>query len=650
VAPIELHDGLAKLAYISDISERKQIDKRLRETKEQFQTLIEASFDGITIAVDGLVIDANESLIKMFGYDSVEDVLEKTPDFFVTPESFQIISERTRQQDGQPYEVTGIKKDGTEFYIEIISKPCIHGGKRARITAIKDITQRKNAEFALKKREAQYRSIFEHAPIAFSEIDLTEGIEYLRKLGILDNDLSSIFNEHPEIETEFFGKVRRTAANTELCNLLEIPNEQISSPYFVKYEDPIFGDSLIELIKHLSESDYFIEFETNLRTYMGNIRNVFVHRSIIHDPSSDGIFMLNSMIDITKRKIAESNYRKILETSINLIFEVDQNMRFTYVSPASETILGYKPEEMIGKKVTDLKASSDIDDYLQNLELLKNVKSLLGYETDFISKSGDRRTLFVNNFPERDEYGNVIKFQGAAIDITEAKKLEQQLFQAQKMEAIGRLVNGIAHDFKNILTIIQGNSELLLHEMDQTNIHYNDIVNIFDASEKGAALIKQLLSFSKQQKLEPEPINLNHTIKSLLGIIKSGLTSNISIELELEEAINQVNVDPAQIGQVVMNLVINAKDAMPDGGVLRIITKNKEQNVMLCIEDTGIGIDREIQTKIFDPFFSTKGDYGTGLGLATVYGIVDQSGGSITINSEAGKGTVFQVYLPIIQA
>ncbi|MBI1388862.1 MAG: response regulator [bacterium] len=243
-------------------------------------------------------------------------------------------------------------------------------------------------------------------------------------------------------------------------------------------------------------------------------------------------------------------------------------------------------------------------------------------------------------------------------------KLEEQLVQSQKMEAIGRLAGGVAHDFNNILTIIKANSDLLLMRMDDNNPYRKKIGDIRNASERAAGLIRQLLAFSRKQRLQPRELNLNHVIKSMKDLLERLMGEDIVLKVYLESDLGLVKADPSQIEQVIMNLVINARDAMPRGGVITVRTANvsfdrphEDRNstlregdyILMSVNDTGVGMDRETQSHIFEPFFTTKEvGKGTGLGLATVYGIIKQSEGSISVYSEPGKGSTFKVYLPRI--
>jgi PAS domain S-box-containing protein len=249
--------------------------------------------------------------------------------------------------------------------------------------------------------------------------------------------------------------------------------------------------------------------------------------------------------------------------------------------------------------------------------------------------------------------------RGTVIDISDRKRAEielkqtrEQLYQIQKFEAIGRLAGGIAHDFNNMLGIIQSHCDLMSLQLPPSNPVYEDIVNIQIATENAAKLTKQLLQFSKKQILKPEQINLNVTVRAMSSMIQRIIPKNIKLNLYLEDYLKIIFVDPSHIGQVMMNLILNAIDAMPEGGKLIISTHNKnhERSVCLSIQDTGVGMDDYTQRHLFEPYYTTKKEKGTGLGLATAYRIIQDSGGRIDVKSYLNKGSTFSIYLPYIKS
>jgi signal transduction histidine kinase/ActR/RegA family two-component response regulator len=267
--------------------------------------------------------------------------------------------------------------------------------------------------------------------------------------------------------------------------------------------------------------------------------------------------------------------------------------------------------------------------------------------------------------PVRDELGQIVSFVSVGRDVTREIELEEQLRQSQKMEAIGQLAGGIAHDFNNLLTAILGNSEMLLGATDKNDERRADLEEIRAAGTRAAALTRQLLAFSRRQVMEPAILDLNEVVVNVTKMIQRLIGEHVELALDLAPDLGQVNADPGQLEQVVLNLAVNARDAMPAGGKLLIETSHAELDeeyvrahaplqpghyVMLAITDSGQGMDEETRSRIFEPFFTTKeSGKGTGLGLSTVYGIIKQSNGHVWVYSEPGQGTTFKVYLPRVQ-
>lgn len=373
---------------------------------------------------------------------------------------------------------------------------------------------------------------------------------------------------------------------------------------------------------------------------------------------------------------AEEKYRSIFENSLEGIFQTTLQGRFLHANPAMARICGYdSPQELI----------SDINNIAYQLyhhphqraellALLASQDEVQQFEFQVRQKNGQLLWVSANSRTVRDEQGQILYLEGTIQDINEQKlaqnereKLEAQLRQAQKMEAIGRLTGGIAHDFNNLLTVILSAGDLLLrHFPDEANPAYRWIINLKQAGEKAAALIRQLLAFSRQQVLELTILDLNEVVTQFADMFRRLIGEDIELVLELREKLGRIQADVTQVEQIILNLVVNARDAMSGGGKLIMQTDNvyldehycrqaegisPGEYVMLAISDTGVGMDAETQSRIFEPFFTTKElGKGTGLGLATVYGIVRQFGGHIAVYSEVGMGATFKIYLPCVDA
>jgi two-component system cell cycle sensor histidine kinase/response regulator CckA len=367
------------------------------------------------------------------------------------------------------------------------------------------------------------------------------------------------------------------------------------------------------------------------------------------------------------REEAEIKYRMLVEhvNAIAYIAEIGINGQWYYVSPQVETILGYTPDEWlaIARDWASLIHSDDVATVMAAEEASMNG---FPFQAEFRIKRKDGREIWLNDTAVVVQGSDAHPvMEGIIVDITDRKHLETQLQQSRKMEAVGRLAGGIAHDFNNLLTIITGYTDLALSRHAIPLEIRGDIERIENAAGRAAALVRQLLAFSRKQVLQPKTIDLNSIVVNLDKLLRRLMDDNIEMTTSVQENVGKVKADPAQIEQVIMNLVVNARDAMPHGGRILIETTDVElgsayaeehvtvkpgRYVMLAVSDSGVGMDRETVAHIFEPFYTTKDSgHGTGLGLSTVYGIVKQSGGYIWVYSEPGKGSTFKVYLPRVE-
>jgi len=361
--------------------------------------------------------------------------------------------------------------------------------------------------------------------------------------------------------------------------------------------------------------------------------------------------------------------RQIIDANPSLIFVKDWNGRFVLVNQATAQVYGTTVESLVGK--TDADFNPNVEEIAHFLRHDRDVMSsgqpkITAEEPVTNPTTGDTRWFQTIKVPLRSPAEGTATLLGVATEITERKRLEEQLLQSQKMEAVGQLAGGVAHDFNNILTAIVGYTDLLAAELASNVRQLEDLEEIRKAARRAAALTRQLLAFSRKQVLEPRIIDLNSVVLNLDKMLRSLISENIELKTDLADNLGAARADPNQIEQVIMNLAINARDAMPDGGTVTIETGNVTlddayaaqhvsvipgEYVMLAVSDTGCGMDEKTQSRIFEPFFTTKpAGRGTGLGLSTVYGIVKQTGGNIWLYSEPGKGTTFKIYLPAIAA
>jgi hypothetical protein len=326
--------------------------------------------------------------------------------------------------------------------------------------------------------------------------------------------------------------------------------------------------------------------------------------------------------------------------------------------------LGYTRQEVVGRNALELGLWRDATDRASVVDRVRAGGHVENLEIRFRTKAGAVRTLLYS--AELVELDGTPHMLALSTDITERRRLEDELRQAQKMEAIGQLAGGVAHDFNNILTAIHGYADLLAGDLPPDDVRLEDVEEIRKAARRAAQLTRQLLAFSRKQVLEPRVLDVNTLVENMDKMLRPVLGENVALKSALAADLHAVRADPNQLEQVILNLAINARDAMPGGGKLTVETRNVELDeeyaaqhvavvpghyVMLAVSDTGTGMDAQTQARIFEPFFTTKGPgQGTGLGLSTVYGIVKQSGGNIWVYSEPGRGTAFKIYFPAVDA
>ncbi len=361
-------------------------------------------------------------------------------------------------------------------------------------------------------------------------------------------------------------------------------------------------------------------------------------------------------------RVSEERFRALVENSSDALLLIDLEGRVQYVTPSSQRHLGWQPEQMVGRSLFDFLHPDDCDIVAAHMaETLREPGGSVTVEVRVQHADGNPRTMeavAVNHIEEPSVGAIVVN----ARDITERRKLEEQLRQALKMEAVGQLAGGVAHDFNNLLTAILGYCHLMLEDLPVADPMRHDLEEIKSAGEKAASVTRQLLAFSRRQMLQPQVVEVNALVKQLEPLLRRALTARIELVTRLAPDLSTVRVDPASLEQVLVTLAVNARDAMPRGGRVTIETSNVDvtdadvatrapmpagRYVVLAIGDTGEGMDAATLARIFEPFFTTKEQgKGSGLGLATVYGIVRQSGGYVWAESKPGHGTVFEVYLP----
>jgi two-component system cell cycle sensor histidine kinase/response regulator CckA len=468
-------------------------------------------------------------------------------------------------------------------------------------------------------------------------------------------------------------------SESRLCNIINNITDGIiivDQQRIIRFMNPsaklLLGNNSNHIPAKLFEFPLVLGEITEIEIAVKDTQKIIAEMSVAEVEWEGKPAFLASLRDITKRKYGEEMLKilsRALEQTADHIIITNKNGIIEYVNPAFEKVTGYKKSEVIGKTPRILKSGKyDKSFYTMFWNRIQSGKAFFG---EMINKKKDGEIYFEEKTvsPIKDESGNITHFVSTDKDISERKiaqaekdRLQNQLYQAQKMEAIGRLAGGTAHDLNNIFSIIQGNSELALNKLkSDKNVDHN-LKEILNSTVRGSKLTHQLLLFSRKQLPNIVPINLNNIINEMLRMLNRVIGEDIQIITKLEKKLWNVMADASNMEQVIMNLVVNARDAMPDGGKIKIETNNvhiddeyckmieyaKTGNYIYCsVQDDGCGMDAETIKQIFEPFFTTKDKKtGTGLGLSVVYGIIKQHEGWINVYSELNHGSIFKIYLP----
>jgi PAS domain S-box-containing protein len=624
--------------FMQDISERKDAEAQLSEMTERFRLLTESSLTGVYLIQDDIFRYVNPALASMFGYGPEEVIDKLGPNDLAYPEDRQLVAENVRRRvsgavDEVRYELRGLCKNGTIIHVEVHGRRIEHGGKTGVMGTLIDITERRKAEEQLRLSEARFRSLVDHATDAIFLYDF-DGT-------ILD-------------------------VNRQACESLGYTREELIGMFGAPFDVIVAADpSIAEGIRDRLKSGEVISFDSRHQRKDGSTFPVEIRLRPFSE--GEGVFTLAIVRDITERKRTEQALleshnllNSVIEGTSDAIFVKDLNGRYLMINSAGAAFLGKEAGEVIGKDDTALFSADTAQKVVQHdRQVMASGQSVTAEET--ATAAGVTRTYLSTKGVLRDAQGSVTGLIGIARDVTDLKRLEEQFRQAQKMEAIGRLAGGVAHDFNNLLTAINGYSELASLELPQGHPVAPLLSEIRRTGERATNLTRQLLVFSRKQVLHPQIVGLNALIGDVCKLLRPLIGEDVELSFVPEPALGVVKVDPGQFEQAIINLAVNARDALPQGGRLLIETHNVElvadsvlhsevqpgAYVQVAVSDSGVGMDPATKARIFEPFFTTKAPgKGTGLGLAMVYGFVKQSGGHIEVYSEPGHGTTFKLYLP----
>jgi len=629
--------------------ERRRVEDLLRRSEARYRALVEGSIQGILIHARGIIRLVNPALARLFLYDDPAELVGMELAPFIVPEDRQWVQDRVRARLAgadvpTQYEFRAVRRDGSVGWFETVASVLQWDGEPAILATIVDVTERRQAVEALRERDERFRQLADNIAEVFFVVDA----QYREMLYI-----------NPAYEAVW----GRTCAS-----LYADPGSFIAA--VVPEDRPQLMTNIAEV--QAGRDPGGIEFRVVRPD--GGIRHVLGRAAPIRDASGQVYRIAGVSLDITERKVAEEavsaserRLRTLFETVNLIVIGVDASGRVEYANPYLLGLLGYALDELIGQPFTILLAPAIREERLAAFRELIEREGPRHTRSAIITKAGEERLISWHNTVVRDVGGRVTGTLSVGEDVTDRTRLEEQLRQAQKMEAVARLAGGVAHDFNNLLAAITINADLAMAAPATDPDTVRDaLTDIKRAAQGGAGVTRQLLALGRRQIVAPRSVDLNGLIADAERLLRKVLAEDIELVIRPAPDLGTVVADPTQIEQILMNLAVNARDAMPDGGRLTIETANADLDaeyagahgavrpgryVMLVVGDTGTGMDRETQARIFEPFFTTKGPgQGTGLGLASVHGIVQQFGGHIWVYSEPGLGTTFKVYLPRVDA
>ncbi len=651
--PVKLEEGRTGVgAYIRDITSHIKKDEILLESESRFRMLFEESPVAISITRQGITLLANKSYLKMYAIDDLAEIIGSTYIARIAPSHRNRIADyaakRARGEEApSSYEATVVRKDGSTFPVHIDINQINLADGPAIVAFFHDLTERKQSEDSLRAINKQLHDIIDFLPDATFVVNSAGRVIAWNKATEELTEIKApdmLGKGNYEYAVPFHGERRPI-----LIDLVRSPDREVEGQY-----------------TNLERGETFLSGETFISDRKGGRLYLYGTASILKDENGDIVGAIESLRDITDRKIAEealqdseAQYRALIETTNTGFVILDGEGRVIDANAEYIRLSGHRDlADMVGKSVIEWTAPYERGRNAEAVARCAREGFIRNLEIDYQDGQGNIRPVEVNaTFVIHNGKPRIMSL---CRDIRERKNLEAQLLKSQKMEAIGTLAGGIAHDFNNILMGIQGHVSLMQFDLKSDHPHWAMMKRMEDLVRSGANLTRQLLGFAQGGKYEAKPLNVNTLIEKSADMF--GRTKKeLSVSRQLQDDIWIVEADSGQIEQVLLNLFINASQAMPNGGDLDIRTLNvllydaeakrygllSGRYINISVTDTGTGMDKETLARIFEPFYTTKETgKGTGLGLASAYGIIKNHGGAILAQSEPGAGSTFHIYLP----
>jgi PAS domain S-box-containing protein len=645
-----------QLIVIHDITESKRDAARIQEQQETLRTLFDGIGDCVLLTHNGRFLDCNTAAQKMFRCER-EQIVGQTP-AFISPErqpdgqsSTQKANEKidaALRGERQQFEWRHKRFDGSEFDAEVTLNRVDIPGESYFFGVVRDISERKRAESALKAAHDKFAGAFESSAnamiVGFMGVAPGDGV-------ILDANRAADRTFGIEHNALIGRTLTQTGLLSDMPAAVDIRRSLLEAGAVHNYPVRLHRPDGTVFDAEVSGSRFLLDGRTHFLLIISDVTERL--------ESARKIENLNASLEASLKQL-----RDITDNVPVLITYQDAEGRFQFVNKTTEQWLSLSAEQLLGKTVHETLPKS----YVEATQTIRNRRTyrsndLARLEMTVPYPDGISRTVFSSYIPDISSDGVVRGTYTFAVDITERKAAEEQLHQSQKLQAIGKLTGGVAHDFNNLLAVILGNLELANEKLKGSDEAVRRLLApALRSAERGVTLTRSLLAFARQQPLEPVVLDLTGLMRDMTNLLRRTVPANIEIEFVGSAGLWKCEADPGQLQNALLNLVVNARDAMPDGGKLTVETSNTRldddyaqanaevkpgQYVMIAVSDTGSGMSPEVLARVFEPFYTTKGlGHGTGLGLSMVYGFAKQSGGHVAIYSEPGDGTTVRIYLP----
>ena len=629
-------------AFVRDLTDHEQVELALRESEDRYRALSSAATEGVLIHDKATIVDCNEAICRIFGYEHSE-LLGADVFSLGAPESRSVLRENAAKATARPYEAVGLRKDGTRFPVEITGRDMPFRGRTRRVVTVRDISERRQAEQALSESENRYRLLADNARDVIWLADFNLNFTYVSPA------VEQLRGYTPEEACRHSLDETLTPSSAALARRVIAEELRLGPDGVVQLPSP--GHSRVLELEHYRRDGSTVWTEVTV--------------TVARDDGGRPAGIIGITRDIAERRQAEEERRRLaraVEQTGDAILVIDAEGRIVYANQAAETLSGYSRSRLVGASLYALADDPRQRGAVRRVWAAARNRRLWQGRVALTRPDGTAYHCDVTMSAVQDADGAIVNHVITARDVSAQLGLEEQLRHTQKMEALGALAGGVAHDFNNMLTAIRGYAEMLKNRDLPPEDTVRAAETIERAAERAGALTSQLLGFARKGMLRKMPVDMDTAVENVIALLSHTIDKRISLTADLGAERAVVIGDPNQLEQILLNLALNARDAMPDGGRMVFTTSSVNitpahtsrhpearpgRYVAVSVSDTGTGIAPDLLDRIFDPFVTTKPEgEGSGMGLPMIYGIVSAHGGWVEVSTRQREGSVFTVLLP----